>query len=173
MAPLYFRWIFDYFRQGLSHSFEYTWTVTFYKHTKIQKHITYLLYTDKDQNVLLISQQTDAVDGKQRNVDNCYIQNGKHDRMIQRIRRRRGPEYALYQTLLQLSKHKYWYRWAQVAGVGKVSKAYSILVWKPEGKRPFMRHKGRSDNIIKMLLGVWTKFSVFRLEASVCLLGTG
>jgi hypothetical protein len=61
----------------------------------------------------------------------------------------------------------------QIAGVGKMRNAYKILVRKPEGKRPFIRHKGKSNYIIKMGFRVWTKFSVFRLGASIGLLGTG
>jgi hypothetical protein len=42
----------------------------------------------------------------------------------------------------------------EVAGVGKVGNAYKIFFGKPEGKRPFMRCKCRSDDIIKVCLRV-------------------
>jgi hypothetical protein len=43
-------------------------------------------------------------------------------------------------------------RWAKhIARIGKLRNAYTILVWKPEGKREHGRLKCRWENNIKMV----------------------
>jgi hypothetical protein len=92
-----------------------------------------------------------AVDSERRNVENCQIRNGKLDRMI-------NGEYGIEEVQKMYStKHYYNYEnitidvGGKVAGVGKVRNAYKIFVGKSEGKRPFMRCKCRSDDIIVCL----------------------
>ena len=44
-------------------------------------------------------------------------------------------------------------RWAEhVACMGEMSSVYSVLLWKPEGKRPFRRPRRRWDDNNKIEL---------------------
>ena len=62
-------------------------------------------------------------------------------------------------------------RWAgHVARIGERRDVYRVLVGKPEGKRPFGRHRHRWENNNKMDLqevgwGVWTGSSWLRIGA--------
>jgi hypothetical protein len=95
-----------------------------------------------------------AVDSEQSNVENCQFRNGKLDRMID------GESGNEEVQKMYPTKHYYSYEninidmGGKVAGVGKVRNAYKIFVGKPEGKRPFMKCKYRSDDIIKVRLRV-------------------
>lgn len=95
-----------------------------------------------------------AVDSEQRNVENFQIRNRKLDRMIN------GESDNEEVQKMSSSKHYYSHEnitinmGGKAAGVEKVRNAYEIFVLKPEGKRPFMRCKCRSDDIIKACLRV-------------------
>lgn len=95
-----------------------------------------------------------AVDSEQRNVENCQIRNGKLDRMIN------GESGNEEVQKMYSTKQYYSYEninidmGGKVAGVGKVRNVYKIFVGKPEGKRPFMKCKCRSDDIIEVCLRV-------------------
>jgi hypothetical protein len=55
-------------------------------------------------------------------------------------------------------------RWAgHVARMGEGRKVYSVLVGKPEGKRPLGRPRRRWENGIKMDLRVWSGFTWLRI----------
>jgi hypothetical protein len=104
--------------------------------------------------IFLSHNKETAADSEQRNVENCQIRNGKLDRMIN------GESGNEEVQKMYSIKYSYSYEnintdmVGKVAGVGKVRNAYKIFVGKPEGKRPFMRCKCRSDDIIKECLRV-------------------